>query len=78
MTFLDLARRIRETKAREAEMTANTIDNIETRRSADSDDWKPVFLFAYGDIEPRYARQYLEINRELGWDKYRIVYRSVN
>lgn len=56
-------------------MTANRIDNIETRVS-ETAPWKPVFLFAYGDIDPRQAKQYLEINEELGWDKFRIVYYS--
>lgn len=59
-------------------MTASKIDNIETRRNSDSEDWKPVFLYAYGDINPAYARQYLDINRELGWDKYRVVYSRGN
>lgn len=49
------------------------IRNIETRSSVESD-WKPVFSFPPASgINVDYAAQYLDINSELGWDKYRLV-----
>lgn len=49
------------------------IVNILTRPNSDSDDWKPVFSTNLG-VSVEYATQYVELNHELGWTKYRFLY----
>lgn len=53
-------------------MNTQTV-TVLARRNADSDDWQPVFRSIKG-VSPEYAAQYVELNRELGWTKYRLIY----
>lgn len=48
------------------------IVSIQTRGS-EKMDWKSVFASNLS-ISESYAMQYMDLNYELGWTKYRIVY----
>lgn len=49
------------------------IINILTRTTPNSNDWRPVFA-TLESVNAEYAAQYVDINRQLGWTKYRFVY----
>lgn len=45
------------------------IINVLTRTNSESDVWRPL-----ESVSPDYAAHYVQLNRELGWTKYRFVY----